>query len=92
MRKVINAWGLAVGNVFETARTTCRLVSTHYVDMRATGYVGSGKSGVLRSLSDNFPTSFTQEISVHFNLLIASLSPVSTAPIITNVKKGFEKQ
>lgn len=86
MRKVVFTWGLAVDSLFETARRTCLRVSTGGVYMRIPRLIGSGKTRLVRSRTDVFPTSFAQDFLTVFHLLFAPLSPVSTAPIITNVK------
>lgn len=86
MHKVVFTWGLAVDSLFETARRTCLRASTGSVYMHVARLTSSGKTRLVRSRTGVFPTSFAQDFFTDLYLLFGTLSPVSTAPIITNVK------
>lgn len=88
----ISAWGNAVQNLLERIGIVCKILSTMMVQNRMTVVSNSGEPITTHIYTGTFSHSFTQPELLFSHQLSKEFSQLSTAPIITNVKKGFKKQ
>lgn len=82
------AWGILVGNLLISGRTTCQHLSTvHSTDLLVSASDG-GKTIVIPELPVGFTNFFTQRKQSITPLLRSVVLHISTTPITTTNKKG----
>jgi hypothetical protein len=89
MFKPMITWGRLVYNLLKAASKSCWQLSTMVVNTPSRPRQAGDNPNLSPQFTVSFATSFTSMKNHRLNLLFCYFSPLSTAPIITNVKKGL---